>query len=347
MRRVIAHADLDAFYASVELLRRPELRGQPVIVCGAGPRAVVTTATYEARAHGVHSAMPAARAFRLCPAGIRVAPDFAAYREASSEVWGIVRGQVAIVEQLGLDEGYMDLSDFAAPKAAMRVLVADIRQRTGLTASVGLGPNKLVAKVASDCEKPAGLVALSREMACERFADASPSLVPGIGPKTARRLATMGLDTLAQLRAAKPSVLVQAFGENLGRHLLRRAHFEDDSPLTPVRETKSQSSETTFDQDLSDPAELERVLGELTCRLCERLRARALSGRTVAIKVRLDDWTTVTRARTLEAPTNDPAAVGQVARALLRAYGPGRPVRLLGVRVAGFEPQGQLSLALN
>ncbi|MGI8558353.1 MAG: hypothetical protein ACR2ND_08585 [Solirubrobacteraceae bacterium] len=180
-QRVIAHADLDAFFASVELLREPALCGRPVIVCGAGPRAVVTTATYEARAFGIHSAMPAARAFRLCPDAVRVQPDFNAYRAASIAVWSIAREHIETVEQLGLDEGYLELSGLLAPKAAMRRMVAEIQERTGLSTSVGIGPNKLVAKVASDCEKPAGLVALSREMACQRFAAAAPCLVPGIG----------------------------------------------------------------------------------------------------------------------------------------------------------------------
>ena len=336
MRRVVAHVDLDAFYASVELLRNPALRGKPVIVSGGGPRAVVTTATYEARAFGVHSAMPTARALRLCPQAIRVQPDFGAYRQASQRVWEIVCGHIDTVEQVGLDEGYLELSELVAPVAAMRRVVLDIRERTGLSASVGIGPNKLVAKVASDCEKPAGLVVLSREQACERFAGAPTSLVPGIGPKTAQRLAAMGMRTLAQLRAAPQATLVAVFGPNTGGYLLRRASFEDEGAVQPVRETKSQSSETTFDEDLADPGRQEQVLGELAGELCRRLERRGLAGRNVAIKVRLDDWTTVTRARTLPEPTCDAALVSDVALALLREYRPPRPVRLLGVRVAGF-----------
>jgi DNA polymerase-4 len=346
-RRVVAHLDLDAFYASVELLRNPELRGKPVIVSGSGPRAVVTTATYEARAFGVHSAMPTSQARRLCPNAILIPPDFKAYREASGRVWGIVRERIALVEQVGIDEGYLELSEVEAPKRAMRELVAEIAQRTGLSASVGIGPNKLVAKIASDCEKPRGMVALSREMACERFAQAAPSLLPGIGPKTAERLAAMGFTTLARLRDAGEQRLVEAFGENVGPYLLRRARFEDDSPLTPVRETKSQSSETTFDQDVSDPEMQERALEALGRDLCERLRHRELRGRTIAIKVRLDDWSTVTRARTVDRPTNDPETVCPIALDLLRAYAPPRPVRLLGVRVAGFErPSEELASQL-
>lgn len=337
VRRVIAHLDLDAFYASVELLRNPALAGRPVIVSGSGPRAVVTTATYEARAFGIGSAMPTSQARRLCPQAIVIAPDFAAYRAASKEVWTIVRDEVEMVEQVGVDEGYLDLSELAAPKAAMRRLVADLRAATGLSASVGIGPNKLVAKIASDCEKPAGLVALSREGACERFAAAPPSLLPGIGPKTGERLAGMGVRTIAELRAQPEDRLREAFGERQGAYLKRRARFEDDGPVAAIRETKSQSSETTFDQDVADRSEQERSIERLSADLCARLDRRGLRGRTVAIKVRLGDWTTVTRARTLEQPTNATSTVASVALALLRAYDPPRPVRLLGVRVAGFE----------
>ncbi len=338
-RRVIAHLDLDAFYASVELLRRPELRGKPVIVSGNGPRAVVTTATYEARRFGVGSAMPTSRARRLCPQAILVPPDFAAYREASRAVWAIVAEHVEVVEQVGLDEGYLDLSQATAPGATMRRVVTEIRRRTGLGASVGIGPNRLVAKIASDCEKPEGFVALSREMAVERFGGASPGLLPGIGPRTVERLEGMGILTLAHLAGQPAGTLQAAFGERQGLYLERRARFDADAELTPVREAKSQSSETTFDEDVADPERQEQALGELAADLCARLARRELRGRTIAIKVRLQDWTTITRARTVERPTNDREEVTRVALELLRAYAPPRPVRLLGVRVAAFGPE--------
>ena len=345
--------DVDAFYASVELQRRPELRGQPVIVSGSGPRAVVTTASYEARKFGVHSAMPTSQARRLCPQGILVPPDFPAYREVSRRLWDLVRAEIDTIEGLGLDEAYLDLSEMVAPKALMRRLVARIHAETGLTVSVGIGPNKLVAKVASDCEKPAGMVALSREMACERFGASPPSLLPGIGPKTAARLERMGIATLRALRAADVDRLVSEFGENHGRYLRRRAHFEDESPVSSERVAVSRSNETTFDQDIADRDELEAVLQRLTDALCTGLRARERRGRTIGIKVRLADFTTVTRARTIEMATDDPAVVGEIARELLRAYGPPAPVRLLGVRVAGFvdgevgeAPTAQLRLGV-
>jgi DNA polymerase-4 len=345
----IAHLDVDAFYASVELLRRPELRGRPVIVSGSGPRAVVTTASYEARAFGVGSAMPTARARRLCPQAVLITPDFAAYRDLSGQVMELVRAQVETVEVVGLDEAYLDLSGLVAPRAAMRRLVEEIRAQTGLDCSVGIGPNRLVAKVASDAEKPRGFVVLSREEACARFAGARPGLVPGIGPKTAARLERLGIATLGALAAAPAQTLVEAFGQNLGRDLQARARFEGSATITPVREAVSESRETTFDVDVADPAQLEARLRRLAAELCDRLERQGRRGRTIAIKVRLADFTTVTRARTLAAPTGEAGPVTDVALALLRDYAPAQPVRLLGVRVAGFaqdEERAQLALDL-
>jgi DNA polymerase-4 len=349
----IAHLDIDAFYASVELQRRPELRGLPVIVSGSGPRAVVTTASYEARRFGVGSAMPTARARRLCPDAVLVAPDFEAYRAASATVMGRVRAQVECVEVVGLDEAYLDLAGLLSPRAAMRRLVEEIRAETGLDCSIGIGPNRLVAKVCSDAEKPRGFVCLTREQACERFGSHSPGLVPGIGPKTVARLERLGLTTLAALAAAAPELLAREFGSNHGPDLQARARFEGSAVLTPVRVAVSESRETTFDTDIADPLRLEAILTDLTGQLCERLAAQERRGRNVAIKVRLDDFTTITRARTIGVYTNDAAVVSAVALELLREYAPARPVRLLGVRVAAFEtadepqaPADQLALPL-
>ncbi len=334
---VYAHIDIDAFYASVELLRRPELKGLPVIVSGSGPRAVVTTASYEARRFGIGSAMPTSRARHLCPEATLIAPDFAAYREASQSVMALVRDTVDGVEQAGLDEAYLDLTGLLSPRAAMRRLITAIHAQTGLTASVGIGPNKLVAKVCSDAEKPRGFVMLSREAARERFAGARPGLVPGIGPKTAERLSEMGIETLGALAGQDEAVLAQAFGPRHGRDLIRRARFEHDSVVTSVRIAKSESRETTFDTDVVDCAEMEEIMVRLADELCERLNRQDRRGRTLSIKVRLDDWTTVTRSRTLERSTNDAPVVRAVALELLRAYAPVRPVRLLGVQVAGLD----------
>jgi DNA polymerase-4 len=338
VRHVIAHLDLDAFYASVELLRRPGLRGKPVIVSGSGPRAVVTTATYEARKFGVGSAMPTSRAMRLCPDAVLIPPDFTAYREASKRVWEIVRKHVEIVEQVGIDEGYLDVTEHVAPKASLRRLVSEIRAATGLSASIGIGPNKLVAKIASDAEKPEGFVALSREMACERFRGASPGLIPGIGPKTVERLTKLGITTLGALQDAGDRDLAAHFGPNNG--LKRRAHFHGSTNLETQSKTVSESCERTFDVDIADRSELEQKLLGLATTLCERLQKADRRGRTIGIKVRLADWTTVTRARTLTSPTNDEPVVASTALELLREYDPAQPVRLLGVRVASLAAQG-------
>jgi DNA polymerase-4 len=332
----VAHLDADAFYVSIELRRRPQLRGLPVIVAGSGPRAVVTTASYEARRFGVGSAMPAARARRLCPQAVVLAPDFTTYREASREVMEIVRAHVERVEVVGLDEAYLDLDGLYSPRAAMRRLIAQIAARTELTCSVGIGPNKLVAKVASDAEKPAGFVVLTREQACARFAQSPPGLVPGIGPKTAARLAQLGLTTLAGVGAAPEQVLVQRFGPNLGVELGRRARFEHDGAIGAARKVVSESRERTFDYDVSDLAQLRESLQTMADELCASLLAHGRSGRTIGIKIRLDDFTTATRARTIETPTNAVERVTEVALGLLAEYAPARPVRLLGVRVAGL-----------
>jgi len=349
--RCVAHLDMDAFYVSVELRRAPELRGQPVVVAGRGPRAVVTTASYEARRFGVGSAMPAARARRLCPQAVFLEPDFAHYREVSSEVMAIVRAHVETVEVVGLDEAYLDLSGLPAPHATMRLLRGEIGRRTSLSCSVGIGPNKLVAKVASDAEKPGGFVVLSREQARARFAGERCGLVPGIGPRTSERLASLGIRTLGELAGASPSLLGAAFGARLAAELRRRAAFEDEAPVSSERKVVSESRELTFDRDISDPAELEAALAGLVQRLAAGLAAQRRRGRTVGIKVRLDDFSTHTRARTLRAPVDRAEQIAPVALELLRRFAAPRPVRLLGVRVAGLEAvedpaAGQLTLAV-
>lgn len=348
--RTIAHLDIDAFYASVELQRRPELAGKPVIVSGSGPRAVVTTASYEARRFGVGSAMPTSRARRLCPEAIIVPPDFQAYRDVSQKVMAIVRETIERVDVVGLDEAYLDLTGLMSPRAAMRRLVTDIREATAMSASVGIGPNRVVAKVASDAEKPKGFVCLTREQACARFADHAPGLIPGVGPKTAERLADMGITTIAALGAADEAALAARFGPRQGPWLSRLGRFDGSDAIETDRIRVSESKETTFDTDIADPAEMEVQILRLAESLCTSLDR---PGRTVSIKVRLDDWTTVTRSRTLGEATGEYAVVSRIALELLREYAPARPVRLLGVCVASLNapvaaepprPAGQLAL---
>ena len=334
---VYAHLDMDAFYVSVELQRRPELRGKPVVVAGSGPRAVVTTASYEARRYGVFSATPAERARRLCPQAIFVPPDFEHYRSRSRDVMAVLRSHVDRLEVVGLDEAYMDLTGLDRHRAAARKIKAAVHGETGLRCSIGIGPSKLVAKVASDADKPDGFLELTAAEARERFADSSPGLVPGIGPKTVLRLESHGVTTLASLGSQPDELLTDWFGARLGPHLGRLARFEDSRVLELQRVAKSESRETTFDRDLHGLAQLEPVLEQLTGQLCATLCEQGRSGRTIGIKVRLDDFTTVTRARTLDAPTGERGTVWPVARELLRQLAPARPVRLLGVRVAGLD----------
>jgi DNA polymerase-4 len=337
----------------VELKRRPELQGKPVVVAGTGPRAVVTTASYEARKFGIFSATPAERARRLCPDAVFLPPDFEEYRARSKEVMAVLRAQVERVEVVGLDEAYLDLTELDRPKAAARRVKDAVHGETGLRCSLGIGPNKLVAKVASDADKPDGFIVLSQEQARERFASSPPGLVPGIGPKTVERLNAQGVTTLGQLAQTPDERLAEWFGGRLGPHLGSLARFEDERPLETVRLAKSESRETTFDHDLRGLATLEPVLERLTTELCQTLARDGASGRTVRIKVRYDDFSTVTRARSLPEPVADEERVLSVARSLLRELDPPRPVRLLGVGVAGLDEERragpaapQLQLAL-
>lgn len=353
MERCIAHVDMDAFYVGVEVRRRPELQGLPVVVAGSGPRAVVTTASYEARRFGIFSATPAERARRLCPEAVFVPPDFELYRARSRDVMAVLHEHVERVEVVGLDEAYLDLTGMERPRSAARRVKEAVRLETGLVCSIGLGPSKLVAKVASDAGKPDGFLPLSRAEARRRFGPGPPGVIPGIGPKTAERLRSLGIETLAGLAEAAERDLADWFGAWQGPHLRALARFEDERPVVTERIAKSESRETTFDADLRGLDALAPVLERLTAQLCEALGRQGRRGRTIGIKVRLDDFSTHTRARTLEAPVNDLETVLGTARELLQAFSPERPVRLLGVRVAGLDegaeappPADQLTLEL-
>jgi DNA polymerase-4 len=349
--RCIGHLDCDAFFASVELLRRPELRGKPVIVAHDGPRSVVTTATYEARKFGVGSAMPLATAKHRCPQAIIVPPDHEAYKEASNRVMDIVRDEVEIVEQISVDEAYADLTAMAMPKSAMRRLQRRILAETELHVSVGIGPNKLVAKLASDAEKPRGFCVLTRRDAWLRWADASPGILGGIGPKTTDDLARRGIDTIRALAKVDEATLSSWYGPRSGPWIWRRCRFDDSAPVEPVREPVSESRESTFSVDLSERDEQEAELRRLAIKLYEALEHQGRRGRTVGLKVRLKDFTTITRSRTFPVPVEDEEALADAVVGMLREYDPPQPVRLLGVRMASLElvdgPGVQLALPLR
>jgi DNA polymerase-4 len=330
---------MDAFFVSVELLRRPELRGTPVVVAtgtDAGARGVVMAASYEARRYGVHSALPLAVAHRRCPQATLIPRDIGLYRRASTKVMEVLSRFSDRVEVAGLDEAYLDLSDSPAPKARARQLKSEVLAETRLVCSVGLAPNKLLAKIASDLEKPDGLCVLEPERMLEAVGERPAALIPGVGPRTAERLARIGIRTVAELAAAEPATLEPALGPRLGRELRDRARGHDERPVVTEREPKSESRETTFPADVSDRAALNKTLDGLADSLCRGLAASGYAGRTVTLKIRLRPFRTHTRSRTIERPTRDFDRVRSVARDLLAEFELDAPVRLLGIGVAGL-----------
>jgi DNA polymerase-4 len=341
--RVVAHVDMDAFFVSVELLRRPDLRGKPVVVAtgtDATARGVVMAASYEARRYGVHSALPLAIAHRRCPQAILIPRDIGLYRRASRKVMDVLRRFSDRIEVAGLDEAYLDLSDCPAPKARTRQLKREVHAETRLVCSVGLAPNKLLAKIASDLEKPDGLCVLEPERMLDAVGDRPATLIPGVGPRTADRLAQLAVRTVAELAAMDPGALERAFGPRLGRELRDRARGHDDRPVVTEREPKSESRETTFPSDVSDRATLADTLDRLADSVCGGLAEGGYAGRTVTLKIRLRPFRTHTRSRTIAAATRDPERVRSVGRELLAEFELDAPVRLLGVGVAGLVRPG-------
>lgn len=354
--RWIAHVDMDAFFVSAELLRRPELRGKPVVVATGtdpGARGVVMAASYEARRFGVHSAVPLAVAHRRCPQAVLIGRDMAYYRGLSQQVMAMLGRYSDLVEVLGLDEAYLDVSDSAAPRACGRRIKHDVRKELGLTCSVGLAPNKLLAKIASDLDKPDGFRVLAVDELLTAVGDRPASLIPGVGPKTAQRLGRLGISTVADLARAEPGVLERAVGERLGPSLRARANGVDDRPVVTEREPKSESRETTFAEDLDDTRALYETLDRLVGDLCGGLEASRLRGRTITLKIRLRPFRTYTRSRTIDAHTRDRGTVARIARELLDAFDRDAPVRLLGVGIASLtrdvanEEAGQARLELT
>jgi len=337
---------MDAFYASVEQRDNPSLRGKPVAVGGSPEgRGVVAAASYEARAFGVHSAISMARAVRLCPGLVIVPPDFTRYKAASTSVFSIFREVTPLVEPLSLDEAYLDVTEnawhepLATPVA--RRLKERIRSETGLTASAGVAPNKFLAKIASGWKKPDGLTVISPERV-EPFLQRLPvDALWGVGPVTARKLRARGIGRLVDVRTVDTEVLHETVG-SLADWLLQLAHGIDDRPVVPNRETKSSGSESTYAKDLTDLAEMRDEIREMAGQAAAWLARRSLLARTVTIKVRYADFTTVTRSHTAT-PTREAAGIIQRAVELLdRTDAPRRPVRLLGVSVHNLCADGDL-----
>ena len=345
VRRII-HIDMDAFYASVEQRDRPELRGTPVAVGGRPEgRGVVAASSYEARAFGVRSAMSMARAVRLCPHLAVVPPDFAKYQAVSAAVFGLFRAVTPLVEPLSLDEAYLDVTDNAwnEPLAVnvARRLKAQIRETTGLTASAGVAPNKFLAKIGSGWKKPDGLTVVAPERV-EAFLQRLPvDALWGVGPVTAARLRSIRLERLVDVRQADPELLRRTIGSHAG-WLIDLAHGIDNRPVEPFRPRKSVGTETTFAEDLGDRTRIVAEISAMAEEDAEWLSRKSLFARTVTIKVRYGDFTTVTRSDTRLPATRDAGSLARRAVALLdRTEAGTRPVRLLGVSLHGLVDHPQ------
>jgi len=345
MRKVL-HIDMDAFYASVEQRDNPAIRGKPVAV-GGDPRGrgVVCAASYEARRYGVRSAIPMSRAIRLCPGLIVVRPDFSKYRAVSQQVFAIYRAVTPLVEPLSLDEAYLDVTSNAwnEPLAVTvaRRIKAQILDATGLTASAGVAPNKFLAKIASGWKKPDGLTVVPPERVDAFVQNLPVDALWGVGPKTAARLREHGLHTLADVRARSLHDLQRLVG-NLAEWLLALSHGHDDRPVEPNRPTKQSGSESTYPEDLTKLADIQREVDEMARDAAAWLERRQLFARTVVLKVRYSDFTTVTRSHSTRTATRDADELSARAFALLdRTEAGRRPVRLLGVSVHGFSDSPQ------
>lgn len=346
--RLILHIDLDAFFASVEELDHPEYAGHPLVV-GADPqggrgRGVVATCNYAAREFGIRSAMPISEAWRRCPDARFVFPRFPRYAEKSAEVFELIHESADAVEEASVDEAYLDVTSRAAhfddAVRLARDLQTRIRERTGLSASLGIATGKTVAKIASDMDKPGGLTAVRPGTEAAFLATLPARRIPGIGPKSEARLAELGILTCADLAALSPQRLQDVFG-SWGPRLGELARGIDDAPVVTEWERKSIGSETTFPKDVDDPSALESTLGELAADLAASLAQEHRRARTLTLKVRLTGFETYTRARTLPTSVAEAAAIERVALALLRENAPARAVRLLGLRathLTGEEP---------
>ena len=355
MGRVVAHLDLDAFFAAVEVLERPELAGLPLVVGGdPSGRGVVATASYEARRFGIRSAMSAAEARRRCPDAVFVPSDMARYRRHSQAVWALVRANAPVVEQVGIDEGYLDLSEVVETagdaRRHLRSLQRLIRARTGLGASFGCGTGKTIAKIASDADKPNGLVVVAAGRERAFLADRPLRALPGVGPKAEERLRTAGLETIGDLADLDDATLALVLPGRVGADLRERARGRDDRPVVAESgPAVTVGHEETFEHDIADPAVLAEHAERMAARVSERLAAEGRVARTVTIKLRYPDFSLLTRARQATAPTRDPHELARLAElALARALRDRPPpVRLLGVSASRLVEAEQMRLPLE
>jgi DNA polymerase-4 len=348
--RAVLHVDMDAFYASVEERDNPGLAGQPVVVGGAGKRSVVAAASYAVRKFGVHSAMPMATALRLCPQAVCIAPRMRRYQEVSARIFEVFHAFTPLVQGLSLDEAFLDVTAsqhlFGDPVTIAQHIKTSIRERTGLSASVGVAQNKLVAKICSDLAKPDGLTVVGAERIREVLDPLSVRRLPGLGQKTGARVEAAGIHTFADLRGAPDALLWPLFGRYTQR-MRERASGIDDRPVLPDLEDKSLSAEDTFEYDIDAPAVLRSELARIAALACERLRRKQLMSGCIGVKIRRHDFTTFTRQRAVAPPTHDGRTIANVAAELLSRWlteHAGAKLRLLGVVLTDLSPASQLGL---
>jgi len=340
---------MDAFYAAVELLRRPDLKGKPVVIGGHGEpgverkgpysgRGVVTTATYEARAFGIHSAMPLHKAYRLCPQAVFMPTDFAEYRRVSALFKQCMRRVSHFMEDRGIDEAYLDVTDVAGESEDLgRELKERVFAATGLTCSIGIAPNKLLAKMASELQKPDGLTILGEADVPSRIWPLEVRKLPGVGPVTGRRLAELGVQTIGELAARPLAELVRLFGASHGEGLHHAAHGRDEREVVSEREPKSRSRETTFSADTSDWQAIARTIAALSREVAQDLHEERVRGRTIGLKLRFANFDTITRDRTLAQATDSSETIRRTAFECLSRVKLAQSVRLVGVRVGNLQ----------
>ena len=340
MRRIL-HVDMDAFFAAVEQMRHPELVGKPVIIGGAGDptmRGVVSTASYEARKYGIHSAMPLRRAYRLCPEAIFLPVDYDEYMRVSEKIKDILRSFTPLIENVGIDEAFLDITDIDMESEEVAKKIKErIKKEVGLTCSIGIGPNKLIAKIASDMKKPDGLTIISEEDIKGTIWPLPARKLWGVGPKTERRLNEMGILTIGDLASVPLESLTEEFGKSYGNYLYESSRGVDESPVITYWEPKSISRETTFQIDTDNWNVIAKNLAELTRDVVDTMKESGYKGKTVTVKIRFSDFNTYTRAKTLDDFSDSLEIIRKAAFEALGRIELKKKVRLVGVRVSSLK----------
>ena len=344
--RKVLHVDMDAFFAAVELIRRPELKGRPLVIGGHGDprqRGVVSTASYEARKYGIHSAMPLRTAHKLCPDAVFLPVDYAEYSRVSRQIKSILQTMSPLMQDVGIDEAYLEITGIERPAVDVaQDIKLRVRTETGLTCSIGIAANKRLAKIASDLDKPDALTVIGEGDLQSRIWPLPVRKVPGVGPKTEDRLKQLAILTIGQLAAVPIDDLIDRFGESYGHFLNQAAHGIDDRPLVTHWEPKQHSRERTFQQDTSDWQKIAKVLAQLSRDVADELKEDGYTARTIGIKLRFANFETLTRDKTMPVGTDSPEVIRKAAFECLARVKLERPVRLLGVRAGGLEKRGSV-----